>query len=313
MSRSPDSISPSGYPMASPRNTTLTIRTLLTSDGVRVSAVHRPATTNSHAEPEASTPRDAGGSRGDGAAAVRDLAFVVAHGFTGSWRTPAIGAVADRLARRGGVLAVDFRGHGGSSGRTTVGGDEVLDLDAAVRWARLLGYRRVATVGFSMGASVVVRHAALLGGVDAAVSVSGPGWWFYRGTRMMRIVHWLIERRLGRAAARFGMGTRIDPRGWATIPDSPTELAGRVAPVPLLVVHGDADPYFPVDHARALYEAARDPRELWIEPGFGHAEVRITPALVDRIAAWAVRATAGDPAAENAVTAAHDESEGEPV
>jgi pimeloyl-ACP methyl ester carboxylesterase len=273
------------------RNTGTAIRTLLTSDGVRVSVVHRPARTGS-----------------------RDLAFVLAHGFTGSWRTPAMGAVSRRLAEHGGVLAVDFRGHGGSTGATTVGGDEVFDLDAVVNWARLLGYRRIATIGFSMGGSIVVRHAALVGGVDAVVSVSGPGWWFYRGTRMMRLVHWLIERRLGRVVARFAMGTRIDPDGWRQIPDSPSELAGRVSPVPLLVVHGDADPYFPLEHARALYEAAREPRELWVEPGFGHAEVRIAPELVDRIGDWAARtATGPSTAVRHPAPPADDESEGSPA
>jgi len=37
-------------------------------------------------------------------------------------------------------------------------------------------------------------------------------------------------------------------------------------------VHGDADRYFPLGHAEALYAAAGEPRELWVEPGFGHAE-----------------------------------------
>jgi len=50
-------------------------------------------------------------------------------------------------------------------------------------------------------------------------------------------------------------------------------------------VHGDQDGYFPVDHARQLYAAAHDPKELWIVPGFGHAESGAVddPALLDRI------------------------------
>ena len=52
----------------------------------------------------------------------------------------------------------------------------------------------------------------------------------------------------------------------------PADAAARIAPTPLLIVHGDQDGYFPVDHAKQLYAAAHDPRELWIVPGFGHAE-----------------------------------------
>jgi fermentation-respiration switch protein FrsA (DUF1100 family) len=66
----------------------------------------------------------------------------------------------------------------------------------------------------------------------------------------------------------------------------PAEAAARISPIPFLVVHGDHDPYFPVDHAHQLYEAAREPKELWVVPGFGHAESGSNAALVDRIAAW---------------------------
>ncbi len=72
----------------------------------------------------------------------------------------------------------------------------------------------------------------------------------------------------------------------------PAEAAARIAPIPLLVVHGDRDPYFPVEHAHQLYEAAREPKELWVVPGFGHAESGSSDDLVDRIAAWADQTTA---------------------
>jgi fermentation-respiration switch protein FrsA (DUF1100 family) len=42
-----------------------------------------------------------------------------------------------------------------------------------------------------------------------------------------------------------------------------------------------------------LYEAAREPKELWVVPGFGHAESGSDDALLDRIAAWADKTTAG--------------------
>src|SRR5690606_37255052 len=102
--------------------------------------------------------------------------------------------VATRLADRGAVVTFDFRGHGTSGGLSTVGDQEVHDLAAAVEWARELGHRHVATLGFSMGAAVAVRHAALYGGVGAVAAVSGPSRWYYRGTIPMRRAHWVIER-----------------------------------------------------------------------------------------------------------------------
>ncbi|HEY7486055.1 MAG TPA: alpha/beta fold hydrolase [Streptosporangiaceae bacterium] len=225
----------------------------------------------------------------------RGLCTVLAHGFTGSWRKPAPRRIAGMLNRYGGVLAIDFRGHGRSHGQSTVGDLEVLDLEAAVVHARDLGYRRVAVVGFSMGASVAIRHAGLYGGVDAVVSVSSPARWYYRDTAPMRQVHWAIEQRSGRLAARLVKRTRIAPGGWDPVPLAPHEVAGRIAPTPLLIVHGDADHFFPLEHAEQLYAAARDPRELWIERGFGHAEMAATPNLIRRIGAWLAVRTEPDP------------------
>lgn len=234
--------------------------TLYSMDGVRIDAGHLPGP--------------------DG------LCLVLAHGFTGGWRQPATRRIAAVLNRSGGVLAIDFRGHGRSGGRSTVGDREVLDVDAAVRHARHLGYERVGLVGFSMGGMVVVRHAALRGGVDAVVAVSAPARWYYRDTKPMRRVHWAIERRSGRLAARVVKRTRVASGGWARVPEAPHEVAGRIAPVPFLVVHGDADPFLPLDHAEQLYGAASDPRDLWVEPGFGHAEAAASPSLIGRIGDW---------------------------
>ncbi|MCI0690138.1 MAG: alpha/beta hydrolase [Sporichthyaceae bacterium] len=248
---------------------------LVTADGVRLDGCHWPRHN---------------GVPSDRASADRPLAdslgIVIAHGFTGSWQTPAIGMAADVLRGYGDVFAFDFRGHGDSAGRSTVGDLEVLDLDAVVRQARDSGLARVATVGFSMGASIVLRHAALHRGVDAAVSVSGPGRWFYRGTPPMRRAHWVIERRAGRAIARLVLRTKIASSRWDPIPVSPTEAAAQIAPTPLLVVHGDQDPYFPLDHAQDIYAAAGEPKELWIEPGYGHAEGAADAGLLDRIGRW---------------------------
>lgn len=249
------------------------MRTFLhTADGVSINSVYEPGPVvyDSSAPPS------------------RDLAFVVAHGFTGDVDRPHVRRVAAALTRHAAVVTFSFRGHGASGGRSTVGDREVLDLDAAVAWARELGHTRVATVGFSMGGSVVLRHAALHRGVDAVVSVSSPARWYYRGTAPMRRVHWLVTRPEGRLVGRWGLRTRIHHRDWNPVPLSPTEAAGRIAPTPLLIVHGDRDGYFPLDHPRMLAKAAGDHAELWLEPGMGHAENAAADELLARIGDWVV-------------------------
>jgi fermentation-respiration switch protein FrsA (DUF1100 family) len=74
-----------------------------------------------------------------------------------------------------------------------------------------------------------------------------------------------------------------------------------LAPLPLLVVHGDRDTYFPVEHARSIVDEARagavrrgvDDRTVeWLESGFAHAESATTAELAHRLGAWACEAVA---------------------
>lgn len=224
------------------------------------------------------------------------LAFVVGHGFTNHVGKPWVRRVLDRLARHGAVLALDFRGHGRSGGRSTLGADEVHDLAAGVRTARDLGIPRVATVGFSMGGSVALRHAALAADPrdrpDAVAAVSSPARWWVRDTGAMRRVHWLLEQPHGRLAAR-ALRVRLGPP-WDEVPVSPIELVHRIAPTPLLIVHGELDHYFPPVDAVALHRAAPG-SELWLEPGIRHAESAMTPDLVDRMATWLAAAAHRSP------------------
>jgi pimeloyl-ACP methyl ester carboxylesterase len=219
---------------------------------------------------------------GDGGTLV-----VVAPGFTGHGRLPVVGRLVARLTARADVLVVDLRGHGRSGGRCTLGAAEPADVEAAVSWARGRGYDRVATLGFSFGGAVVLCHAGLLGGVDAVAAVSAPSRWYIRDTPVMRRLHPMAETAGGRALARAVFKVRLTD-GWTRVPPSPVEVVDRIAPTPLLLVHGDADTYFPVEHPLALAAAAGPGCELWLERGFGHAENALTSALADRVAGWLV-------------------------
>ncbi|MGP3926454.1 alpha/beta hydrolase [Streptomyces sp. 8N616] len=318
---------------------------LLTEDGVRIEAAYEPwagapgtpGTSGTRGAPGGTAGPAAGATDGggDGTTPRGDLAIVIAHGFSGSLHRPALQRAARTFAQHTAVITFSFRGHGRSGGRSTVGDREVLDVAAVVRWARSLGHARVATVGFSMGGSVVIRHAALYrsaaaavrayggsssgaqehpehGGrtdslppgraavaahapagthTDAVVAISAPARWYYRGTAPMRRLHWVVQRRLGRLVGRFGLRTRIHPKDWDPVPLAPVEAVPLIPPVPLLIVHGDRDPYFPLDHPHSLADAAPDgAAELWIEADLGHAENAADPTLLHRIAEWLVAA-----------------------
>src|ERR1700744_1542272 len=109
---------------------------LVTPDGVLIDAVPLPPLEGGHpgaaVSPGGPGPHE---PRGD-----RDLAVVVAHGFTMTWQRPLGWPLGGQLVRwfnrSGGVITFAFRGHGRSGGLTTIGDKEIDDLDVAVRYAR---------------------------------------------------------------------------------------------------------------------------------------------------------------------------------
>lgn len=240
---------------------------LTTADGVRIVGEHVP-----------------GGQLEDPLA----VAVVVAHGFTGHHEKADVRAIAAGLRPYAGVLAMTFRGHGRSGGVATFGTREVEDISIVVGHARSLGYRKVVTVGWSMGASNVLLHGAEVragdASADAVITISGASRWYVRDTLPMRRVQWLIGGPSGRAVARMVLRTRISRNGWGKdyehAPLHPWEAIEKISPRPVLVVHGDQDAYFTVDHPQALFDAAVEPKSLWLVEGFGHAESAADAALV---------------------------------
>jgi fermentation-respiration switch protein FrsA (DUF1100 family) len=66
-------------------------------------------------------------------------------------------------------------------------------------------------------------------------------------------------------------------------PESPLDVIGKIAPTPVVIVHGEDDRLFPPSHARRLYEAAGEPKRLLIGRGFGHAEDGLTPVFAHKL------------------------------
>lgn len=238
------------------------------------------------AEPFRALTRDGvwiGGTRLGDAAPERP-ALVLAHGLMGWHRKPRFARFAEQMTGRFTVYAPDLRGHGRSGGTCTYGDREIEDVEAVVRLARAYGHERVITAGTSMGAIAVLRHAGLVGGVDGVVSISSLAYWDWhdgahpKARRKMRA--WMSAP-TRRTLLRL-WGVRL-PERWEA-PESPEDVVGKIAPTPVLLVHGRNDHLFAFDHAERLYAAAGEPKRLLVGERFGHAADGLTPAFAGRLA-----------------------------
>ena len=213
-------------------------------------------------------------------------AVVVCHGF-GGWHGKARYArLAEWLSEWLSVYVFDFRGHGRSGGLSSFGGLEINDVDAVVTRARRDDRDPVATLGASMGGIAVIRHAALLGGVDAVVAVSTPARWDGHRSAAVRRMAWLTGTARGRRLGRVA-GIRLASE-WVR-PEAPGEVVGKIAPVPLMLVHGRDDHFFDEEEAWRLYRAASEPTSLWLADRFGHAEDGFSRPFAERVARFLYR------------------------
>lgn len=165
-----------------------------------------------------------------------------------------------------GVLLIDLQAHGETPGdRITFGIRESEDVEASVAYLREnFPSERIAAIGVSLGAAAIVlaQHAPKL---DAVVLES-----------LHPTIEEAVENRLKLHLGEFGpalsplllsqLSFRLDisPGGLSPI----TRIGDLNAP--LLLISGTDDRHTTVAETRRLFDAARQPKEMWVVPGGGH-------------------------------------------
>ncbi len=166
------------------------------------------------------------------------------------------------------ILAFDYYGHGDENGSpVTLGYRELQDFLGAVDYVKWRAPQtRIGVVGYSMGAAIAIIGSARTPEIEAVVAdsafathASAVGYNIRRVLRLpARPFLWITDHLLAwRAGYHFH---QVEPL---------REIA-RIAPRPILLIHGEKDTMVDPRDVNRLYTAARPPKELWIVPAAEH-------------------------------------------
>ena len=164
------------------------------------------------------------------------------------------------------VLAMDFRGHGNSSGFYTFTRKEINDLTAVVNFAKE-NYKKIYLMGFSLGGALVLNYAANDEAITKVIAVSAP-------TCFEK-----IENKIWKKEAWIPTFQKCEIKRWLSI--RPSLIFGKtVKPIdivkkikcPTLFIAGENDPTVCSWHTEKLYEVATCKKKYELFKGCNHAE-----------------------------------------
>ena len=176
------------------------------------------------------------------------------------------------------VFLFDYRGYGQSEGTPSIGG-LITDSESALHYVINrpdINSDKLIVWGQSLGASIAVytvahsperkRIKALI--VDSAFTA-------YRKIAQEKLADiwltWPLQW----------------PLSWLFYADyTPIKAIKRISPVPVLIIHGEKDEIVPFSHGIRLYEAAGQPKQIWLLPNAKHIQDTLDQGFRLRLVAY---------------------------
>ena len=197
--------------------------------------------------------------------------IILCHGYTGNC-SPDLRYAPMFYARGYNTLYFDFRGHGASDGDyTSLVFFERRDLLAAIEFLQSRGIPRMGLLGFSMGGAVALATAPLCPRVVGVISdcAFAELQTVVRAAARQRGMPSIVAAPISWFIMAFA-GLRLRANLFAA---DPIRWVSRITPRPILLMHAVNDTDAPASEARRLFDAANEPKALWLVPGATHRDI----------------------------------------
>lgn len=181
------------------------------------------------------------------------------------------------------VLAIDYRGYGGSEGKPTLEGMQ-LDIDAAMRVLLErpdVDPQRIVVFGQSLGGALAIHyvaHSAYRDHIRAVIADSPFS--DYRQVAQEKMADFFITWPFQWLPA-FTVNNAYSPKA----------SVAALTPIPLLLIHGARDGIVPPHHSQLLFEMAQEPKALWSIPEAGHIGALRDAGIRQRLADFVARSS----------------------
>jgi dipeptidyl aminopeptidase/acylaminoacyl peptidase len=195
--------------------------------------------------------------------------IIIAHGL-GASKSDFVDLGACFVKEGFNVLLFDFRAHGESGGSgCSLGLKEQDDITAAIDYVMTrpdVDHQKIGLYGFSLGGAVAILAAAKDTRIKAVVADSPFASLKEMSANVLRNSYLLPYFPFVHLVNLF---YRILFNGWMEEVE-PVKEVKNISPRPVLLITSDLDEMIPSAHAKQLYSAALDPKELWVVKGASH-------------------------------------------
>ena len=168
-----------------------------------------------------------------------------------------------------GVMLIDFQATGESPGRRiTFGSLESRDVAAAVaRLRELCPNQPVGVIGSSLGGAAALLTRKPIDADALVLEAVYPTIRHATSNRLRQRLGFLAEPMAGVLLMPLRLGLGVAPNDL-----QPIDRIGEVQ-YPKFIISGAADRHTTADDTRALFEAAQEPKSIWLVPELQHVDI----------------------------------------